>query len=271
MSGNKIIIKVFLVLFIWLSVTVSCKSTIFLLKKNKVEEIIEYDTLKFKSIVKNNNSFDTIERNELIKSNNRIFKKGRIFFYRSFFIFKNDTILIDTIKIIALGKRWFQQPNMQKTISISYSQKKSDSTKISKIIDNACQPWIDYTEEGIIENEHQFWIHPIRNNQYIMCEIAPFPCVEYPLKINHEWERNLSIFDGYGKWNGYKLISKYQILKKNKKVKLNNEKLKCWEIIATNNLGNKVRYFFNEEIGFFSILYEFNNQVNIYLELFQVN
>ena len=129
--------------------------------------------------------------------------------------------------------------------------------------------WENQTGEGIIENIEQVWMHPIRINQYKFTQVAPFPSVHLPLKKGKKWSGSMTIFNGWGEWDGQTIERKYEITGETT-YQLGDFKLACWEIesVAKCSFGeSKLTTLFNEEYGFVKMEYQNYENENLVFEL----
>ena len=67
---------------------------------------------------------------------------------------------------------------------------------------------------GIVENERNLWMHPIRDCLFTILELNPFPYIQYPIKKGKTWKWKLTIGSHWGDerwktWTG-KIVNKYK-------------------------------------------------------------
>ncbi len=154
------------------------------------------------------------------------------------------------------------------TFLINYTE--SDSALLFQNPQNGVKrSWYHKFQEGAIEDEKRIWMHPLRQNQYVLAEIAPFPEVKFPLEINHTWESKLEIYQGFGTFYG-DVKSKYTVEgKEARRYKFGT--LACWKIDSEsehNKLGkNKAVFYFNQELGFTEMNYWFYNRYKISIKI----
>ena len=113
--------------------------------------------------------------------------------------------------------------------------------------------------EGIIERENQVWMHPIRCNQYLFSETAPFPEVFLPLKVGKKWGGRLHISTGWGIWENTVWRDRYRV-KGNESRNLGVGNLEnCWRIEARSRnfrFGtSRLTFWYHDELGFVEIKY----------------
>lgn len=57
------------------------------------------------------------------------------------------------------------------------------------------KPSFGRTQTGVIENELNVWIHPLRHNNFKILELNPFPFIKSPYEIGNKYSWNLKIGD----------------------------------------------------------------------------
>ena len=67
---------------------------------------------------------------------------------------------------------------------------------------------------GIVENERNLWMHPIRSCLFKVLELNPFPYIQYPIKKGKTWKWKLTIGSHWGDerwktWTG-SIVNKYK-------------------------------------------------------------
>jgi len=222
-----------------------------------------------------NTNLDSLEFTERrIPKVRKIFKAGRIYHYRAIYLASNnDTLSNSLVNMKTTGERWEWQPEKQDLIYYEFPDYKADSIKLcNHYINKEFQFWAGKTEEGVIENVKQVWMHPVRVNQYKFTEVAPFPEVNLPLKKGKKWSEPLMIGDGWGEWNGQNIENNYKITG-HKKFLLQNIKIDCWIIksVSKSSFGkSKLTTFFNEEYGFVKLLYKNYEKEKLIFELIKV-
>jgi hypothetical protein len=109
--------------------------------------------------------------------------------------------------------------------------------------------WTTTYKEGVLQTPDKIWMHPIRKNQYILTELAPFPEIIFPVRKDTTWKETLFIYETFGTFKGT-VESTYAISGEEMRSYAFG-KLKCWKIIATgihDTLGiNSVIYYFNPD------------------------
>jgi hypothetical protein len=205
--------------------------------------------------------YDDYHGTKLLKIR-KIFRKGISYHYSAIYKDKNGEIITDSeVRLIPLAERWEAQPEFQDLVKIEFDPDDQDFEKTITNPVNKTYPhderWTDETWEGVIENERQVWMHPIRTNQYIFTEVAPFPEIVFPLEKGKTWTGGIGGLGGWGDWDGMDISSTYEVVGQ-KTVRLNFGKLKVWHIEAKSifDLGESVlNFFFHEDYGFVKMDY----------------
>lgn len=269
---------VIIIIFLNLSCSrVKDKSYQFKSIKCNPEEMPKFDGNKVSILDNEGNALkDTIIGG--IEKRRIVFKPCREMIYKAEFKSeKEELITRSRIKMMANGKRWRFQPEKQDEISIQYEfdQKDIDKNKqhqLNKGLD--LNMWTGEVKEGIIENVEQVWMHPFRFNQFNFTEVAPFPEVNFPLKIGNRWTARLHIQEGWGDWEDTHKYSEYEIVDR-ETIKTDLGIIKnCWKVksIAKFKLGeSKFDYWFNEDLGFVKMNYKNYGNQTLEIELIEVN
>jgi hypothetical protein len=112
-------------------------------------------------------------------------------------------------------------------------------------------------------------MHPIRKNQYILTEIAPFPETKFPLVKGKTWNSTLYIYEAFGSFKG--TVNSTYIIEGVEARKYQCGTFKCWRIVAKSlhdKLGeSSVIFYFNEDLGFTEMEYTFFNSQKITFSL----
>jgi len=212
-------------------------------------------------------------------ANNEIYKTGKVYIFDYEIIYKGirhklkknngmfasndfelatigaDSIMVDKIHLIV-------QPILEANSS------NENQTQISYIEEPAYQ---SFHSTGLVENEENIWIHPIRKAFFNSLETAPFPFVKKPLKTGLEWKDEMKIGQGWrnemwGTWDGQLLLTyDYRITGK---VTLTTEigELDCFiiESSANSTIGEtKLKSYFSETYGFVRLEYELLNNLEV--------
>jgi hypothetical protein len=204
---------------------------------------------------------DTICQTET-KMINNFWAKGRIYYYEA--IFKDsigNVVTSENINIIPTGVIW-EIDTKQTLANYEIKFDSSDSTRLaSNPLNGVKKAWRKNYQEGVISNDTLLWMHPIRSNQYVLTEVAPFPMVKFPTTEGRNWQNTLWIYKAFGTFEGT-VECNYKVEKQEIR-KYAFDEILCWKIeaIATHDkLGtSKITIYFNEKIGFVEFSYHFYN------------
>ncbi len=112
---------------------------------------------------------------------------------------------------------------------------------------------------GIVENERNLWMHPIRNCLFRILELNPFPYIQYPIKKGNTWKWRLSIGSQWGDerwktWTGGIVNKyKYKITDTDCEVVTPMGTLPCVKVeaVAKNRIGKTyLTAYYNDTYGF---------------------
>ena len=205
-----------------------------------------------------------------------LFDSLKVYHYNAFYINElGDTLTKEKVVFKPTGSTW-KFDKTQDLVKIFYSPNDSIVSKLKNHKDkkNKKTKILLSKEErtGLIETDSEIWIHPFRNNQYALTEIAPFPELKMSnLKIGNIWDGGiLFIMTGWGALKG-KVKSKYEVVDLKQITFENNILFDCWEIKGIgihSKLGeNTITYIFQKDIGFLNMKYHFYNGYQILFEL----
>jgi len=135
--------------------------------------------------------------------------------------------------------------------------------------------YASFNSTGVVENENNVWIHPIRKGFFNSLETAPFPFVKKPLKVGAQWTDQMKIGQGWGnkiwgQWEG-SLIQTYDYTVVGKEIlETKIGKIDCFIIQSTSksSIGEtKLKSFFSAVYGFVRLEYALLNdlEVNMWL------
>ena len=213
-------------------------------------------------------------------SQNVIYDSTKVYHYEALFIdATGDTLTKEKITVKSSGLPWVFQKT-QKEYSVNYSPIDSmlinmpdprNKKKKYKSVGRSRK-----VSTGVLENKKEVWAHPIRSNQYVYTELAPFPNVLLDsLCVGKTWGEDsyLKIMFGWGKFKGV-VKSKYLVEKKISYL-VGDELLEgCWQIYGVgthSKLGeNSIRYIFSKKYGFVEMKYNFYNGVKIDFKMIEV-
>lgn len=211
-----------------------------------------------------------------------VFDSLKEYHYKAIYIgIDGDTLSNEKIVLKPTGKPWKFQKS-QTAYRVIYKYSKEDSIKISKLpnptsVGRRKQKPIFLEKEvttGALENPHELWMHPFRENQYVYTEIAPFPDVRKDsLEIGAQWKTRLNIMIGLGSFKG-KVNCQYNVVGKGDR-KYKNLLLKdCWEIESTgthSKLGvSQLNFYYHKKYGFVELNYRFYDGTIIQFSLLDV-
>lgn len=203
-------------------------------------------------------SIECVERPKIENPNLRqIFKPCRTFVYQAKYWDADFELISDeVIHVEVTGRAWEHQPESQDEIIIKYEHHPSEIERLRAYsLNDQYENWTLQNTTGIIETQHQIWMHPFRSNQYTFTEIAPFPQVELPLVVGMKWGGGLNI-GGWGVWNDSKVDYKFEVLSYGS---INTEigRLDIWHInsVGMAPYGTSTHdFWFNEQYGFVKMI-----------------
>lgn len=228
--------------------------------------------------------YDTvfIEEND-IDANNEIYKPGNVFIYDYEIIIDNETYKLTTNKGMA-ARREFE------LVAID-----ADSIGVDKIHlivrpvtdaerTNKNQTQISFLQEplydsmsstGVVENEFNVWIHPIRTGFFNALQTGPFPFVKYPLTIGSAWTDEMMIGQAWGgelwgEWEGQLLQNYAYTITEKATLQTTMGEVDCYiiESIASSTVGTTVlKSYFSEKYGFVRMEYQLFNDLKVNLWL----
>lgn len=180
-----------------------------------------------------------------------------------------NTITSETIQIKPTGKPWEFEPK-QTLFKIKFDFNAKDSALLAaNPLNGMHKPWKRNYLEGVIQDSTRVWMHPIRKNQYVLTELAPFPEVKLPIQRGDSWTNTLWIYKAFGTFEGT-VESIYKIDTLIQTVYL-KDTLNCWRINAAgthNQLGkNSITYLYQEQLGFVELDYHFYNEQRLIFRL----
>lgn len=222
-----------------------------------------------------------------------IFNSNKTYTYEAIYIEPNgDTLTNETIIINPLGEPWvFQKSQTSYEIIFSPDSAKlksfvmpinSRQKRRNKFIKKMAKkgkiwdfPWQKKGTTGAIETNSSVWIHPIRSNQYVYTEVAPFPEVKFNhLKIGGAWSSGLEILFGWDNFKG-SVKSDFEVVEKINYSYQTLELVNCWQINSKavhSELGVSTNDFlFHEEHGFVEMRYTFYNGVRVDFRMIKID
>ena len=180
-----------------------------------------------------------------------------------------QTITTEKITLHPTGEIW-EADSRQTLMDFALDSLIADwSKKPEEPLNGIYKNWMSNYQEGVLQNSSKVWMHPIRQNQYRITEIAPFPQIIFPIKKNTSWHDTLYIYAAMGTFEG--TVESTYTIKEEEERTYEFGKLKCWKIIAVgqhDKLGiSSVIYYFNNEYGFTEMNYTFYNKQKIEFKL----
>jgi hypothetical protein len=212
-----------------------------------------------------------------------IFRAGCTYVYQAVYVSpRGDTLSREWVTIAPTGFPWKYQKKTQTALMVRYAYSRQDSLTFLSYPNpqtkKATQPkpyeWVKSLETGAIENPQQVWIHPLRSNQYVYTEIAPFPQVKLDsLTLNGVWHNQTAILMGWGAFNG-KTTSHYHVVKRETKQYGALVADNCWLIQAQGHhaqLGTSyLDFYFHPTYGFVEMNYRFYDGTKISFTLLRI-
>ncbi|HMN89053.1 MAG TPA: hypothetical protein PKD70_00380 [Saprospiraceae bacterium] len=116
---------------------------------------------------------------------------------------------------------------------------------------------------GIVENERNIWMHPPRSKLFRILELNPFPFIQTPYQVGHEWTwtQQIGSYWSDARWKEWKgaITNTYTYRITNKKmVRTTFGTLECYEVRAKaeSELGEtEMTGLFNPDYGFVQLDY----------------
>lgn len=228
--------------------------------------------------------YDTVFiEKENIDADNEIYKPGNVFVY-------DYEIIVDGVRCKLkknegmMARRDFELvPEGVENIAVE---------KIHMIIQavpdgqrtNGNQTQMSYLQEpifdsmnssGVVENDKNVWIHPVRNGFFNALETAPFPFIKKPLNVGAEWTDRMLIGQPWsdplwGTWEGKLLLSYHYKITGKKTLKTKLGAVSCYVIESTaqSTMGEtKLKSYYSEKYGFVRLEYELMNDLKVHLWL----
>ncbi len=147
------------------------------------------------------------------------------------------------------------------------------------VLDKNKQPIGKFDVTGVIENQNNVWLHPIRKDNFALLELNPFPYAKAPYKLGRKYTWQLDIGDNWSspnwkEWEG-RILSTYEYeITGRKAVKIAEDNVvPCWviEAKASSRLGTTALVAsFNEEVGFVQLDYTNIDGSKLVMDLVEV-
>lgn len=164
---------------------------------------------------------------------------------------------MDTIKIAATGRPWRMDPEKQLEIVFTYNL---ENLATSMFAGQSSIGWVNSDTTGAVDNKESCWFHPPRHNQYRLLELAPFPGVEYPLKVGNAYSRLLFIGEGWGDSSNMKVVWRNRVTGQNGDL---------WKIsaraipVSKPAKMNRIEFTFSKKEGFTELYYTLYNGTTV--------
>lgn len=217
---------------------------------------------------------------------------GKGFNYRALFIDSiGDTLTNEIIKAIPTGKRWIFQPRVQMGVNYYYSTDTIGFQKINPLFQDDCYKnrmkrkgkvkFEDKENTGFTCSENSYFLHPPRQNQYVMIHHAAYPVMFYS-KLSDTLEHLDFTINNLGPEN---FVHRFEIFPYAGISPLKEtSQLKLWSVNAITDVTGLSDYFESQhchdskmeglycpEIGFIKMHYTFENGVKIYFDYVEEN
>ena len=133
----------------------------------------------------------------------------------------------------------------------------------------------NHTATGVIENEKNVWVHPPRARLFRILEVNPFPMIQAPYRVGHQWAWTLGIGESWGDvrwktWEGsIQNRSQYEIVGR-EAIETPQGRCRCWvvEAQAQSRIGRTgLTAYFDPEMGFVKLDYLNLDSTRLVLEL----
>jgi hypothetical protein len=243
--------------------------------------------LYFESIDSSNKDLDKFSRD------NHIYKIGNTFLYSIEYKDKNhEKKNIDLGGERTLLSGWkltdssFESPNnikyiKLKVISINdFFLKSYNQTPFEYYYLNRVKNIINKRNEsaGLIENAKNTWLHPPRENLFMILEMNPFPFVQCPIEIGKEWECSLTYFgdlvgnENWISWDGYITDKRVYNIVSKEQIVTPFGILECYRIEATSTSKLGVTHltsYYNEKYGFLKLAFKNIDSSTITMDLIE--
>lgn len=187
-------------------------------------------------------------------------------------VYSNNTGKVlsnETITLQPTGTTWTVDAK-QTLVTFSVDYSKTDTSQFGPYLANGLKPrFRGEFMEGVIEKKERVWMHPLRQNQYCLTEIAPFPEILLPPLTAQTWSTGLSIYSGWKNFEGT-VKNEYRLAGREAR-KYSLGTLACWKVEASgvhDKLGeSKAEFYFNTELGFTEMNYIFYNAYTLSIKI----
>lgn len=141
------------------------------------------------------------------------------------------------------------------------------------------EPMTDFrVSTGLVENEQNVWLHPMRSRFFKALETVPFPYIHLGKAIGYTWSDQMVISDYWsnplwGEWTGKLLLDYKYTIEKQEKITTVFGELPCLRVVATakSTLGEtELVSCFSEQYGFVRMEYKLVTGIDIVIDLVKV-
>ncbi|MFN0032889.1 MAG: hypothetical protein ACKVOR_12080, partial [Flavobacteriales bacterium] len=161
-----------------------------------------------------------------------VWSLGRQYVYMATYTDTADSVITQELITIHPTERLWEIDSSQTLATFTIYFDAKDSAQLAPLPLNGVQRgWLREYQEGVMENYQRIWMHPIRSNQYQLTEVAPFPEVRFPLQVGKHWSSSLSIYEGFGSFQGI-VKSEYKVTNQVHR-RYDFGTASCWEIETT--------------------------------------
>ena len=215
---------------------------------------------------------------ENIDTNNKIYKVGSVFIY-DYEIFEGN----DVLKLKLNTRTDFKITSMYDSARVKKIHLIVKPTNEGKRT-NSNQTQITYFQDpvfnailstGVVENDSNVWLHPIRYGFFKSLETCPFPYVKKPIQIGNEWSDKMRIgaYWGHEKWGEWKnklALNYHYKVKTDFKLATELGLIDCYiiESYARSEIGtSKLLSFYSPKYGFIRLEYTLFTGIQIIFKL----
>jgi hypothetical protein len=212
-----------------------------------------------------------------IDLNNQVYKTGNTYIY-DYEIIENGESLklnkntLNEFELIAAPQAYIRKIYLVVEPTTDDVRTNKNQTEIAYLQEPV---YTSFSLTGVVDNEHNIWMHPVRYGFFQSLETCPFPYIKNPIKLNDEWHDKMLIGESWGnekwgKWKGVLLLNyRYKVTEK-KTIATPLGELECYlvESTAHSSIGQtKLKTYYSTIFGFVRLEYELltNIQVNFWL------
>lgn len=218
-----------------------------------------------------------------IDKNNAVFTIDRQFIYDYYIVINADTLQLDlnerdTFSFLPYGHQSIQNKEIElfvvKPQLFRRTNKKQTEMKYTWQSSNSNYELFT----GVVENDSNVWIHPIRHGFFRSLETCPFPYLRKGLQEGSKWRDSMFIGDHWSnpfwaEWTGIILQRyEYQYVGKTK-IHVGSVEYICHKIEAHTNseLGQSaLTAYYSDQFGFVKLDYSLANGIKVIFDLKEV-